>query len=84
MKRRRMLITVEEERVIEIRAPGRPNVRCDCGADGLMLTPEAAAASTKLTSRAIYRLVEDGSLHFKETPSGLLLVCIASLSRWWK
>ena len=81
MRTRRMTITVERERIVEIRATGRSEMECEhCGAEGRMLTPEEAAASSGLSSRVVYRRVEDGSVHFRETSAGLLLVCIASLA----
>jgi hypothetical protein len=80
MGTRRLTITVEKERIVEIIATGRAETECQhCGADGRMLTPEAAAAASAFSSREVYRRVEEGSVHFRETPSGLLLVCIASL-----
>lgn len=52
-------------------------VLCEvCESEMPMLTPEEAAPLAGLSVRAINRLVEDGSIHFKETPDGLLLVCL--------
>jgi hypothetical protein len=76
-----MTITVERERIVEIRAAGRSGIGCEhCGAEGRMLTPEETAATCGLSSREVYRRVEDGSIHFRETSTGLLLICIASLA----
>ena len=46
----------------------------------LMLTPAQAAVIARATVRDINRRVEAGVVHFMETPEGLLLVCIYSLS----
>ncbi len=45
-----------------------------------MLTPEEAAPAAGVSVRPAYRLVEDGLIHFKETPDGLLLVCLNKLN----
>ena len=60
----------------------RPLVLCEeCETDVPLLTPEEAALLAGLSVRAINRLVEDGSIHFKETPDGLLLVCLNNIER---
>ena len=46
-----------------------------------MVTPEAAAALTRVTVRSIYARVETEGVHFLETPDGLLLLCADSLSQ---
>jgi excisionase family DNA binding protein len=46
-----------------------------------MLTAEEAAAVSSLSTRAIYRLIEAGRLHFAEPPGSPLLVCFNSLRR---
>ena len=44
-----------------------------------MLTPSEVAALSATSTRAIYRRVEEGKLHFVETEDGLLFICLASL-----
>ncbi len=44
-----------------------------------MFTPEEAAALAGINTRALYRLIEVGGLHFVETPAGSLLVCLSLL-----
>ena len=44
-----------------------------------MLTPDEAASITSTTTRALYRLVDAGIIHFTETQSGLIRVCPPSL-----
>lgn len=51
-----------------------------CGASAELLTPELAATITGASTRAIYRLVEAGLVHFAETAEGRLLVCRNSLA----
>lgn len=52
----------------------------DCGADA-MVTPEEAAAITKINLRTIFRLVETGEIHFAENASGAFYICADSLAR---
>ena len=44
-----------------------------------MITPEHAAQIAGVNARKIYVCVENGNLHFAETPEGLLLICLDSL-----
>lgn len=44
-----------------------------------MLTPEEAAWLVCVTPRTIYRWVEEGRIHFRESEEGWLLICLASL-----
>ena len=77
MKKRRIVITRETDELFVIKTPLHSReVWCPkCAAQVRMLTPEAAAAVTGMSARAIYRLVEAGQIHFTETPDGLLLIC---------
>lgn len=79
------LIFTETHEALSVRLnlgaqPHRPSLLCEvCATETPLLTPEEAAPRAGLSVRAVYRLVEDGLLHFKETPDGLLLVCPANL-----
>jgi hypothetical protein len=55
---------------------------CDecCEGGAFMVTPEQAALVTHIPLRAIYRWIEGALVHFKEAPSGSLLVCLRSLT----
>ena len=79
--KRRTQITIERERLLLIsRRKLSATGWCDpCGAQVDLLTPETAAAITGVGTRAIYRRVESGELHFTEIRDGLLLVCERSL-----
>jgi len=46
-----------------------------------MLTPNEASAISEADTRAIFRGVESGEIHFLEGESGALLVCSKSLPR---
>ena len=79
--KRRLEITFERERLLVV-SRRRVSVRawCEgCGTRSTMLTPEGAAEPFGLTARAIYRRIEEGSVHFTEAADGTLLVCCNSL-----
>lgn len=75
-------ITIETEQVVVIkRQVYIPQSWCDgCSAFVRMVTPEQATLLTHISARAIYRQTENGELHFTETPEGLLLICLDSLT----
>jgi hypothetical protein len=52
-----------------------------CGEDVKMIGAEKAATLCHCSRRKIYRWIEEGDLHFFETPDGEVLVCGRSLSR---
>jgi hypothetical protein len=55
---------------------------CDvCGVEVEMLPPEMAAIASGVSTREIYRVIEEGQLHFTENAVGLLLLCSQSLNR---
>jgi hypothetical protein len=74
-------ITVERSDVFVVRRTKETaGVWCErCGERVRMVTPEEAARTTGASTRAIYRRVETGRMHFIETAEGLLLVCLTSI-----
>jgi hypothetical protein len=44
-----------------------------------MLAPDHAALLSHVPTRMIYRLVETGSIHYREEPNGSLIVCVRSV-----
>lgn len=79
--RRRAKITIETERILRIREREfERRVNCDqCAETVVLLTVDEAARIAQVSSRAIYRLVEAGKIHFIETNEALLLICFNSL-----
>jgi hypothetical protein len=71
--------TKELIRVVGHRQPARAWCSA-CSSEALMVTPQQAAAIAGLSVRAVNRRVEANRVHFLETPEGLLLVCVNSLS----
>ena len=80
-KIRRTKIVVETERLLVVRR-GRARTQgwCEgCGAGVALVGLEEAAILSGRSQREIVRRVESGSLHFKESPRGVLLICLDSL-----
>ena len=44
-----------------------------------MVTPDEAAALCDVSTRVIYRYLEDGAMHFIETEKGELFICLRTL-----
>lgn len=82
MRRRRVEITVERERllVLERREVSITDWCGACGSRVRMVMPDEAARLTGATARMVYRLVETGQVHFFEGPEVGLLVCFESLN----
>jgi len=81
-KTRRTEKTVEIHEFYAIRtASGSLPALCsDCPTPAaIMLAPDHAALLSQVPTRMIYRLVETGSVHYREAPNGSLIVCVRSL-----
>ena len=81
-KTRRTEKTVEIHEFYAIRtASGSLPALCsDCSTpDAIMLAPDHAAVLSHVPTRMIYRLVETGSIHYREHPNGSLVVCVRTL-----
>lgn len=76
-------IMIEIDRTVVVNARRQAVVaRCAaCAAEVRMVTVDEAAAIARVTARTIYRGVEAGRIHFIETPSGALYICLKSLSQ---
>lgn len=46
-----------------------------------MVSVDESAILARVSSRMIYRWLEAGKLHSAETPEGLLLICLNSLTK---
>jgi hypothetical protein len=75
-------MTVETEKFLTVRIrAGKHYEFCKtCNKHAPMLTVTEAARFAGMSSRTIFQLIEAGQLHFRETATGLLLVCFDSLS----
>ena len=74
-------ITVEFTQVVTIKKPEELVVMwCPaCEEQVNMVTTGAAAVLSNVDTRAIYRRIEAGAIHFTEMSGGLALVCLNSL-----
>lgn len=81
MIRRRRTVKFATRNVTVIRATTETiDFWCDvCEATVAMVTPERAARMLMTNTRAIYRRVEMGDVHFAEAAAGELLICVESL-----
>ncbi|HJQ23114.1 MAG TPA: hypothetical protein VKA60_04305 [Blastocatellia bacterium] len=78
---KRTTVTVETERRLVITSRHMPAAPCTaCGGPSRLVTVEQAAALTRISVRAAYRMVEAHEVHFVETAAGALLICLNSLS----
>jgi hypothetical protein len=51
----------------------------ECTESSGMITPHEAAAIRRVSTRVIYRWLEDGVIHFIETNKGELFICLKTL-----
>jgi hypothetical protein len=72
--------TIETHRILVIkRQENRVQARCtQCAEETMWVTPEEAMAVARMSTRTIYRRVEEGTIHCLELPAGMLL-CLNSL-----
>lgn len=81
LKKRITTTTVTHEVIVIKKATQAVSFSCaKCGDETRMVTPEQAMAIAGVNSRTIYRWVEDGHIHHRETPEGLVLICLNSLT----
>ena len=76
-------VTVRTERTLVFRS--RDSIRfewcAECGAEVGMVCVGGAALEAGVSELAIYRLVEERAVHFREDAEGRVLVCLDSLRR---
>lgn len=77
---RRLKITVERERLLVLTRSQEVEQWCEeCGAIVRMITSAEAAAVAEVDDRTIFRQIESRRLHFRETQSGAVLICLNSI-----
>ena len=85
VNRKRTEITIEVDEVIYAAGHRNRLIRAwckPCGSEVTMVTPQHASAIARVSVRTVNRWVEGDSVHFMETPDGLLLLCANSLSAY--
>ena len=75
-----MDISFETEETVVLREGSRVSISyCSgCSREVLMAIPQAAALLSRVGEREIFRLIENGLVHFSE--DGRVLVCLASVA----
>lgn len=79
---RRRIEIAQETNSIVVRRSGKTSDRwCDsCGRYVRMVTAEQAALVSGRSLRDLIRVIDNGDLHYHETPEGLLSICLDSLT----
>lgn len=74
-------IITETHRVLTIKRGSQYYLAwcAECGSGVRMVTANEASILARVSSRAIYQLIEARELHFVETPDGAVSICINSL-----
>jgi hypothetical protein len=77
----------EEHEVLSVRrhayAPSQVIVLCEeCGSAVPLVALEEAMVVAGVSALTLYRMAEAGLIHFRESPEGLLLVCLDSLIKF--
>ena len=79
-KRREERIEIHERLIVRSGSNSRPALCEACSPeDSVLLSPEQACTLTGIPTRSIYRLVEAGTIHFREAANGKLTVCVKTL-----
>lgn len=86
VKKRKYEVTIERDEVLVIRSPATEQTDwCSgCGREVSMVTPDQAVLIAGASWRQVSSWVESASVHFVETPDGLLLICLESISELLK
>ena len=79
-RRTERIVEIHEFYAIRTASGSLPALCVECSqGDAIMLAPDHAALLSHVPTRMIYRLVETGSIHYREAPNGSLFVCVRSL-----
>ena len=80
-RKKRIEITIETERLLVItRRKSATLAMCSqCAGQVEMVTADEASTLAGVSSRTIYRWIEEGKVHFLEPSDGLSLICLNSL-----
>ena len=79
-KRKEERIEIHERLIIRTASGSLPALCETCSAgDAILLSPEQASTLTGIPARSIYRLVEAGTIHYREAANGNLTVCVKTL-----
>ncbi|MGC2236963.1 MAG: hypothetical protein WA584_12430 [Pyrinomonadaceae bacterium] len=82
-KIRRRIVTETKQIALVVNSNASGNLFCElCGEMSALISPLAAAKILKISPREIFRLIENGEIHFVETraPDNQVFVCFKSLA----
>ena len=79
-RRKEERIEIHERLIVRTASGSLPALceACSTG-DAILLSPEQASTVTGIPARSIYRWVEAGTIHYRETANGKLIVCVKTL-----
>lgn len=82
-RRRRREILIETEQIAFYRDKSKEGfLKCNiCEDESIMLPPALIAEVLKISSREIYRLIEESKIHFSENDKNQMFICLQSLSK---
>ena len=81
IKRKRTEITFAADRLRLVSLPGKVPCWCSsCSTEVEMISVDEAAVLSNVSTRTMFRWVDDGRVHYTETANGLLRVCPNSLT----
>ena len=81
-KNKKTAVAIHQFYVVRQQKNAAPAVCHQCPvAIASLVAPDEAAVVTGIGTRVIYRWVEEGVIHFRETSNGSLLVCLNSFAR---
>ncbi|MDQ4120061.1 MAG: hypothetical protein M3209_01165 [Acidobacteriota bacterium] len=79
-KIRRQVTTETKQIALVIDSMSNSGSKCEiCSKDSRMVSPLLAARLLQTDTREIYRLIERNEIHFVETPTKQLFVCLTAL-----
>jgi hypothetical protein len=79
-RRTERIVEIHEFYAVRTASGSLPALCAECSqGDAIMLAPDHAALLSHVPTRMIYRLVETGSIHYREESNGSLVVCVRSL-----
>jgi len=79
-RRTERIVEIHEFYAIRTASGSLPALCAECSqGDAIMLAPDHAALLSHVPTRMIYRLVEAGSIHYREESNGSLVVCVRSV-----
>jgi hypothetical protein len=82
MSKKTTRITIETERVLTVRCGSWGHIWCEqCAADTEIVTLEAVGKFTTTGPAQVQQWLDQGELHWSQSPQGSVRICVRSLMR---